>query len=343
MIATCCSSDAPGRPFPIKGPYFASEPCKNLALGANTRVRAVAQIALAASIAALSFACRDADSASAADTPRIELKASVAPLQGTVVSAPIDGAVAQIAVAEGAPVHAGDLLFTLTNPAVDRDLAYARAAVASAEFRLRSARTRPAARSDEAERASAQIVKARQQKVERLRGLLATGDIAKQELQDAEAELAAARRDWLNERERLSSPAATIDPAVVQAEADRARADQAFAEHRKALLSIAAPASGTLTLRVHAGDQVYLRDPLAEIVDASTVRVQAPIAPELMHYVHAGQTVEVKLMTIPPRRFREPIARVNPAGAEGGPAIVVNVPNPDRMLQAGTPAVVTVQ
>jgi hypothetical protein len=53
--------------------------------------------------------------------------------------------------------------------------------------------------------------------------------------------------------------------------------------------------------------------------------------------------VEVKLMTIPPRRYREPIARVIPPGAEGGSGIVVNVPNPDRMLQPGTPAVITIQ
>lgn len=307
-------------------------------------MRAVAGTALVALVAAAAFSCREAGSASAADQPRIELKASVAPLQGVAVNAPIDGSVAQVAIPEGYNVRAGDLLFTLNNPGVDRDLAYAKAAVTSADFRLRSLRTPAAPHSTDAERADAEIVKAREQKVARLRGLLATGDVAKQELQDAEVELAAARRDWLAERERLSTPAATADPAVLQAEADRARADLAFAQHRKALLTINAPAAGTLAqVRVHPGDEVYLRDPLAEIVDVSTVHVQAPIAPELMRYVHAGQTVEVKLMTIPPRRFREPIARVNPPGPDTGPSIVVNVPNPDRMLQAGTPAVVTVQ
>ena len=307
-------------------------------------MRGVAGTALIALVAASALSCRDAGSASAADQPRIELKASVAPLQGVAVNAAIDGTVAQVAIPEGYNVRAGDLLFTLTNPGVERDLAYAKAALPSADFRLRSLRTPSAPRSTDAERASSEIVKARAQKVARLRGLLATGDIAKQELQDAEVELAAAKRDWLAERERLAAPAATTDPAVLQAEADRARADLAFAQHRKTLLTVNAPASGTLSqVRVHPGDEVYLRDTLAEIVDVSTVRVQAPIAPELMRYVNADQTVEVKLMTIPPRRFREPIARVNPPGPDAGPSIVINVPNPDRMLQAGTPAVVTVQ
>jgi hypothetical protein len=49
------------------------------------------------------------------------------------------------------------------------------------------------------------------------------------------------------------------------------------------------------------------------------------------------------VLTIPPHRFREPIARVIAAGSEGGPAIVINVPNPDRMMQPGTAAVVTLQ
>ncbi|HEV8434656.1 MAG TPA: efflux RND transporter periplasmic adaptor subunit [Thermoanaerobaculia bacterium] len=307
-------------------------------------MRAVAGTALAALVAASALSCREAGSASAADQPRIELKASVAPFQGVTVKTAIDGTVAQVAIPEGYNVRTGDLLFTLSNPGVDRDLAYAKAAVAAADFRLRTLHTPAVSHSTDAEKASAEIVKAREQKVARLRGLLATGDIAKQELQDAEVELAAARRDWLNERERLATPAATTEPAVLQAEADRARADLVLAQHRKALLTINAPASGTLSqVRVHPGDEVYLRDPLAEIVDVSTVRVQAPIAPELMRYVHAGQTVEVKLMTIPARRFREPIARVNAPGPDSGPSIVINVPNPDRMLQAGTPAVVTVQ
>ncbi|MEA2464313.1 MAG: hypothetical protein QOJ98_2060, partial [Acidobacteriota bacterium] len=80
-----------------------------------------------------------------------------------------------------------------------------------------------------------------------------------------------------------------------------------------------------------------------EIVDSKTARVQAQLAPELLRFVRAGLHVDVKLMTIPPRRFREPIARVIPPGGEGGSSIIVNIPNPDRMLQPGTPAVITIQ
>lgn len=97
-----------------------------------------------------------------------------------------------------------------------------------------------------------------------------------------------------------------------------------------------------MRLRVKSGSDVYTRDPVAEIVDSTSARVQASVAPELLHFVKPGQVVEVKLLTIPSRRFREPIARVIQPGADTGAAIIVNIPNPDRMLQPGTPAIITI-
>lgn len=277
------------------------------------------------------------------------MKAAVAPLTGVTVSSPIEGRVTRVAVAEGAVVKPGDVIAELTNPVVDRDIAYARAAVISAESRMRGGRPAQATKpvSDEGERAAATILAARQQKVDRLRRLLASGDVSKQDVQDAEAELAAARRDWLAEKERRSDtppPAPGVDRALLQAELDRARADLVVAEHRQSALRIVAPSAGSIArLRVHEGDDIYTRDAVAEIVETSSVRVEAAIAPELLRYVKVGQAVDVKLMTIPPRRFRETIVRVDQPGAGGGPTIAVNVPNPDRMLQAGTPAVITIQ
>jgi HlyD family secretion protein len=240
-------------------------------------------------------------------------------------------------------VKTGDVLIVLTNPAVDRDLAYARAQIAAAELRMRGTAALPPAISAEGEKSAAAIMKAKEEKAARYRALLAAGDVSKQEVADAETEYAMARRQWLAERERRAASAPVADPALMRAELDRARADLVFAEHRQSLLTITAPAPGAVArLRVRAGDDVYTRDPLADIADPSTVRVQAQIAPELLRFVHAGAAADVRVLTIPPHRFREPIARVL-AGGEGGPAIVVNVPNPDRMMQPGTPAVVTLQ
>jgi HlyD family secretion protein len=300
--------------------------------------------------AVLPLACRDEDRVAAADPPRIEVKATVAPFGGVTVVSPIEGTIVELKAAEGAAVRQGDILATLTNPAVERDLAYARAAVLAAEQRMRAVSERPAAPPPssygERERAAADLVRQKQQRLDRLRALLASGDVARQDVENAEAELGVALREQKAERERAAvMPAApAADRALLAAEAERARADQQFAEHRKSQLVIKAPASGTVArLRVAAGSDIYPRDVIAEIVDSTSARVQAAVAPELLRFVRAGRPVDVKLMTIPPRRFREPIARVIPPGAEGGSGIIVNVPNPDRMLQPGTPAVITIQ
>lgn len=332
-----------------------ASPCKKLALQErDTSARAAAVLAFTA-LAVLPLACRNSERAAAEDPPRIEIKAAVAPFDAVTVSSPIEGTIAELKVAEGTVVKPGDLVATLTNPAVERDLAYARTAVLAAESRLRHRSSAPRAtappRSNaDRERVAPDIVRQKQQRLDRLRKLLETGDVARQEVENAEAEVAVATRDWEAERERsqpqpapvAASPAENV--ALLEAELERAKADVTFAEHRKAQLAIKAPAGGTIShLRVAAGADVYVRDPIADIVDGGAARVQAQLAPELLRFVQQGRPVDVRLMTIPPRRFREPIARVIPPGGDGGSAIVVNIPNPDRMLQPGTPAVITIQ
>jgi HlyD family secretion protein len=302
-----------------------------------------------AAIVVLPSACRDAENTSAADAPHVEVKASVAPFDAITISSPIDGTVADLNAHEGTVVHQGDVLATLTNAAVERDIAYANAAVLAAEHKLRGPVSAPAAaprRNREREQFADDLVRQRQARADRLRALLKSGDVARQDVENAEAELSAARRDAEAERQQVApaAAAAQVDMSLLQAELERARADQKFAEKRRSQLVIKAPATGTLMrLRIAVGSDIYPRDPLGEIVDGSTARVQALLAPELLRFTQVGRPVDVRLMTIPPRRFREPIARVVQPGAEGGPAIIVNIPNPDRMLQPGTPAVITIQ
>jgi len=329
-----------------------ASPCKKLAFQErDTSARAAVVLAFTA-LAVLPLACRNSERAAADDPPRIEIKAVVAPFDAVTVSSAIDGRIVELKAAEGAVVHQGDVLATLTNPAVDRDLAYARTAIIAAEHRLHarpSVRRTAAPRSNvDRERLAADTVRQKQQRLDRLRGLLKTGDVARQEVENAEAELAVAMRELDAERER-SQPASVAaapaaDTALIEAELERARADLAVAEHRQSQLVIKAPATGTIArLRVAVGADIYPRDPIAEIVDSTSARVQAQLAPELLRFVAPGRAVDVKLMTIPPRRFREPVARIVPPGGDGGSAVIVNIPNPDRMLQPGTPAIITIQ
>jgi HlyD family secretion protein len=301
-------------------------------------------------VAAVAAGCGDEKPDAAAAQPRTELKATVAPFDAVAVVAPIEGRIAEIRVNEGAAVRAGDVIATLSNPAVARDLVYARSAVARLQSRPPSAasvRRRPRQAETASLEIAQEIVDQKQRRLERMRRLFADRDVSRQEVENAELELTAARRDLNAERERQSLPigaAPSSSPALVQAELERAQADLALAEHRQSLLEIRAPASGTIMrLRVGVGADVFTRDAVAEIVDSASARVQASVAPELLRFVRVGQAVDVNVLTIPARRFREPVARVIPPGTEAGAAIIVNVPNPDRMLQPGTPAIITIQ
>jgi multidrug resistance efflux pump len=297
-------------------------------------------------IAALSLiSCRDDAANAAAAQPKIEVKAQVAPIEMVPVSAQFDGRVERVMLSEGAPVNAGDVVITLSNASVERDLAYARAQVAAAEWKLRAIAT-PTRRAapNEWENVALQILREKEKKLERYRTMLKSGDVSLQEVQDVTVEVAAARRDWMGERDRRMTTPEQSDPSLLKMELERAKADLAVAEDRKTQLTLTAPAAGIVShIMVKAGDRVFPRDALLEISNASNVRVTAQVAPELIRYVSVGQLVDVQVLTIPPHRFRERIAQVIPAGNAGGPALIVNVPNPDRMLQPGTPAVIAVR
>ena len=292
--------------------------------------------------------CGDDESdAVAADAPKVEIRAQVASAQTATAIAGVDGRIASIEVTEGARVEPNQLIATLTNASVDRDLAQARAQVALAEARLRDAR-KPIATSlilgdaGARERAAAEILKNRETKRDRYRELYKSRDISKEELENAENEYAAALRDYLGERERASMKVVQTDTSLLQLELEKAKADEAFVNERKTLLRVVAPIGGVVT-RVHArpGESIFTRDPVVEIANNATVEVRGAIAPELVRYVRAGMPVEVKVFTVPPRKFNVPVKAVVPGTS--GATIVVDLPNPDAVLQAGQQAMITVK
>lgn len=291
--------------------------------------------------------CGDDREAVAAGVPNVEIRAQVAAAQTATAVATVDGRVATIEVSEGAVVQPGQLIATLANASVERDLAHARAQVALAEQRLREARKPIAQRlvlgdAGARERAAKQILENRQTKRDRYRELFKTRDVSRQELEDAENEYAAALRDYLNERERASVKVIETDTSLLQLELEKAKAEEAFVNERKSLLRVVAPIEGVVT-RVHArlGESIFTRDPVAEITNNKTVDVRGAIAPELMRYVRPGMPVEVKVFTVPPRKFTVPVKAVVPGG--GGATLVVDLPNPDAVLQAGQQALITVK
>jgi multidrug resistance efflux pump len=296
---------------------------------------------------ALAVQCSEKPGAAAAETPQLEVRATVAPAQTALAIASIDGRIATLLVQEGSVVQAGTPIATLTNAGIDRDIAYAKAQVAVAEQRLRDAR-RPIAQtlilgdSGARERASAEILKNAEARRDRYRQLFATHDISKQELEDAESGYAAALRDWLVERERASQKVIQTDTGILQLELERAKAEFAFASERRSLLDVKAPIAGVVTrVAARPGESIFPRDPIVQISNTTKMEVRGVIAPELTRYVRVGMPVETKIFTVPPRRFTVPIKNVLPGS--GGATLVVEVPNPDGVVQEGQTALVTVK
>ncbi len=291
--------------------------------------------------------CSEKPGTAAAEPPQLEVRAAVAAPQTAIAFSTIDGRIAALFVKEGQLVQAGAPIATLTNASVDRDIAYAKAQVAVAQQRLRDAR-RPVIKTilpgdnGARERASAQILRNATARRDRYRQLYATHDVSQQELEDAETAYAAALRDSLNERERASQRVMQTDTGLLQLELERAQAELAYASDRRALLDVKAPMSGIVTrVAARPGQNIFPRDAIVEIANTTVVEVRGTIASELTRYVRVGMPVETKVFTVPPRRFTVPVKNVLPGN--GGATLVVELPNPDGVLQEGQTAVVTVK
>ena len=309
-------------------------------------------VLVAATVALLS-SCRAREESLAAEAPRLEIKAEVARPATAAVVAPYDGRVGTLLVQEGARVAAGAVVMTITNATVERDLAYARAQLSLAEYRLRNAGRAPrsvqpaAANNDDRINAAEEIARSRKSRLDRYEGLFRTRDITADELENARMEYAAAMRDLAAERKvatRTVDAALPSDPALLQLDVQKARAELGVIEDRQRQLSVTAPIAGVVT-RVYAApdSSIFPRDPLFDVSDSSTLEVRGPIAPELARHVRAGMPAEVKIFTVPPRRFNTAIRNVLPAADAAGATIVVSVSNPDGVLQPGTPATITVR
>lgn len=304
---------------------------------------------LAAGIALLP-ACRERQEAVASEVPNLEVKAEIAKPQSANVVAPYDGRIETIGVAEGASVKAGDIIVTIKNPTVERDVAYSRAQLAIAEYRLRNAtaprRAAPrGSNNDQRIAAIADIVKSRKSRLDRYERLYKTHDVTADELENARMEYAAAMRDLSAERNarQQAEIAAPSDPALLQLDLERARAEAAVVEDRQRQLTVTAPINGVVTrVFASAGETIFPRDPILEITNTSTLEVRGLIAPELLRHVRAGMPVEVKVFTVPPRRFTANIRNITPPTGEGA-AIVVVIANPEGVLQPGTAATITVR
>jgi len=185
------------------------------------------------------------------------------PAASARVASPSAGIVMEASVSEGQRVKKGAVLFRLDTRVAD-------AAVAKAGQTVEKAR--PAIEKAKQGLKFAELNLDRQQRLVKVEGT------SQKLLQDAEAQVAAARAEL----------------ALANAELAAANAELATAETQRALLTVAAPFTGTLThVHVRPGEAVELNTVLAELVDLDRLVVSANVPGTELAAVKTGQKAEV--------------------------------------------------
>ncbi len=185
------------------------------------------------------------------------------PAASSRIASPTAGIVVEAGVSEGLTVKQGAVLFRLDARAADAAVAKARQTVGTTLAAIEKAK---------------QVLKFAELNLDRQQRLMKIEGTSPKLLQDAESRVAAARAEL----------------AVASAESAAANADLGATETQRALLTVTAPLSGTVT-RVHVkpGEAVELNTVLAELVDLDRLVVSAGVPAAELGALKTDQPVEL--------------------------------------------------
>ncbi len=157
-------------------------------------------------------------------------------------------------------------------------------------------------------------------------------DLAKREVQRTEALVkggALAQRELDRARSQLTA---------AQAEVNRARAQLASSNSQLGDATARAPITGIVARRaVSVGDVVSPGTELYDVIDPSTMRLDASVASDDLSVIAPGKTVDFAVRGYPGQKFTGTIARVAPAAdpVTRQIQVLVDIPNPGGKLVAG--------
>lgn len=260
------------------------------------------------------------------ETGRIE------PLTKVDVKSKVAGQVQAVRVQEGQQVKQGDVLLELDATDARHNLAQAEAdrAVAQAELAGLTAGPRPA---DLAEaQANLQEALARQHRADeertRARKALAANsltprewDLARGEADEADAAVAAAH----SKLARVEAGAAPDEVAEARAKLRKAEVALQSAHDQLAYCVVRSPITGTVIHRgIQVGEMVTPgvaetgnREPLLTVADLSQLVVESNINQIDVGKLGVGQTVTIRVDTLPGEAFHGDVYKVAPAAVEG--------------------------
>jgi HlyD family secretion protein len=292
----------------------------------------------------------------------LQVRGEIRPVRSIVLTAPMSGADMQIVelAANGATVSAGDPVVRFDPTTQQRAIEQRQSELKQAEAEIDRVETESARR---IQAADAELAQARSA-LERAR-LDATGvdliprvEAEKRSLLLANAQLQVTALERKVEGERM---VAAADVTIARQKRDKAQNDLAEAERLLEVLTLRAPAAGTISLlpnfraggpmsssapEFRRGDRVFFGAPIAELPDLTAIRMTSRLDESDRARVQAGTAVLVRVDALPDRELKARIADIammaRPDFSSFPPArnfdVVIAVEDVDPRLRPGMSA-----
>jgi HlyD family secretion protein len=251
----------------------------------------------------------------------LQFRGEVKALKSVTISAPAEAGDLQIVKVsvDGATVKAGDVVVEFDKTKTEQDLAQFRSSMKSAQATIdqSKAQTRLTEEEDKTAvskaRYDVEVAKLEASKQEIVSKI--EGEEAKLKLLDAEQKL---REVETKQKSDVALNQATIESSVQAS--TKAKFDVERAEHALTRMSLRAPSPGTISLLQHwmgsgeapyrAGDHAWPGAAIAELPDASTLRITARVDETERGRLALKQPVTVQLNAIPDRQFTGHIEQI---------------------------------
>jgi HlyD family secretion protein len=252
----------------------------------------------------------------------LEFRGELKAMKSVTIAAPATGSSLQILkiVSDGAQVHKGDMIVQFDASKAQQDLAQDQSTLKSAQADIAEARAQAVLNEEQDKTAvakahydveSAKLDASQQEILSRIDGAEATLKVAdaEQALKEAEAKL---RSDQMTDQATIQDK---ID-ASAKAEFDVKRANEALAS-----TTLTAPSSGTVSLvslwhgtgegPFQAGEQAWPGAPIAELPDASSIRIAARADETERGQLTVNEPVTAQLDAIVDRQFTGHIEKIS--------------------------------
>jgi len=251
----------------------------------------------------------------------LQFRGEVKAMKSVTLSAPSEAGDLQIikVSSEGAVVKAGDVVVEFDKTKTEQDLAQYKSTLKSADAGIEQARAQARLAEEEDKTTvlkaryaveSAKLEASKQEIVSRIEG-----EEAKLKLADAEQSLREAETKQKSDETLNKATIESTEEASKKAKFDVMRAERSLSQ-----MTLKAPSAGTISLLQHwtgsgdapyrPGDRAWPGAAIAELPDATTLRISARVDETERGRLAPKQTVTVQLNAIPDRQFTGHIEQI---------------------------------